>query len=366
LLQHALAVIAYTLTGAGVGFAVLALLPEEGALTAGLSGAWVLLAGALVHEITVRRRMWMGAPPPDAPESVAPLAELNGEHSDAGEAGLLQTIVEQFSEPGMATLADDLRKAAEEDRMLRLLREALRRDRVEVFLQPIVSLPQRRHRFYEVYSRIRDDDGSEIGPDQYLALAEREGLIGAIDNLLLLRCVQIIRESQRRDYNYGFFVNISANSLADTRFISQFLQFMSKNRQLVPKLIFELHQDTIRSGGPGQGQLLDGLRQLGFAFSMDNVTRFDVDFADLDRRNVRFVKIEAPRLIDELGKSGGGAVPRLFSHAAEAKVDLVVEKLETERQLVTLLEQRIDYGQGYLFGAPRAARLPGAVEGVRI
>lgn len=363
-LYHALAFSTYTLASGLTGFAVQAWLPEEGSLTAGLAGAWVFLAGALLHEITVRRQG--GHTLPQAVHLATdqtPQAdvEAGADPPDSGEAGLLQTIVEQLTEPTVASLADDLRKAAEEDQMLRLLREALRRDRVDVFLQPIVSLPQRRHRFYEVYSRIRDEDGRQIGPDQYLALAEREGLIGAIDNLLLLRCVQIIRESQRRDYNYGFFVNISANSLADLRFIRQFLQFMGKNKQLVPKVIFELHQDALSSGGSMQGQLLDGLRQLGFAFSMDNVTSFDIDFADLDRRNVRFVKIEASRLIDAL--SHGAVVPRLLANAADAKVDVIIEKVETERQVQSLLKQGLDYGQGYLFGELRSARLPGAIAG---
>jgi cyclic-di-GMP phosphodiesterase TipF (flagellum assembly factor) len=37
-------------------------------------------------------------------------------------------------------------------------------------------------------------------------------------------------------------------------------------------------------------------------------------------------------------------------------IDLIVEKLEEEQDLIELLDFRIDYGQGYLFGEPRLSK----------
>jgi cyclic-di-GMP phosphodiesterase TipF (flagellum assembly factor) len=110
-------------------------------------------------------------------------------------------------------------EAVEEPELLSIVREALRLDRVDVYLQPIVSLPQRKNRYYECYTRIRAEDGTVIGPGQYIEVAEREGLVSAIDNMLLFRCVQLILRTQRRNYDTAFFCNISRESLADTSFI---------------------------------------------------------------------------------------------------------------------------------------------------
>lgn len=104
----------------------------------------------------------------------------------------------------------------DETHILEIIREALRLDRIDVYLQPIVSLPQRRKRFYECYTRIRDEAGNVIGPGQYIDIAERAGLVSAIDNMLLFRCVQLIRRSQQRNYDTAFYCNISASTLADT------------------------------------------------------------------------------------------------------------------------------------------------------
>ena len=77
--------------------------------------------------------------------------------------------------------------------VLAITHDALERSRVSLFLQPIVSLPTRRIEYYEAYSRIRDHAQNFIGPQKYLELAERAGLVRAIDNNLLFRCIQLLR-----------------------------------------------------------------------------------------------------------------------------------------------------------------------------
>jgi cyclic-di-GMP phosphodiesterase TipF (flagellum assembly factor) len=50
-------------------------------------------------------------------------------------------------------------------------------------------------------------------PAEYLPAAEPEGLVSAIDNLLLFRCVQIVRRLAKQDRKVGIFCNISLHSL---------------------------------------------------------------------------------------------------------------------------------------------------------
>lgn len=237
-----------------------------------------------------------------------------------------------------------------------LLHAAVQEDLVDVFLQPIVSLPQRRHRYYEVFSRIRGPGDTHLRPDQYLPIAERRGLIGALDNILLLRCVQLIRESERRDVNVGFFLNISANTLSDAAFMREFLDFMSLNSRLIPKIVFELSQSTIQTGGPLRGKIIEGLTKLGFGFSMDNVTSLDVDFGRTERAGLQFIKLDTATLLSELSGSLPHAAGRLLEEARRRHIDLVAEKVENEGQVVELLEHQIDFAQGFLFGEPRLSR----------
>src|SRR3546814_592287 len=181
--------------------------------------------------------------------------------------------------------------------VIEIVREALREDRVDVYLQPIVSLPQRKMRYYECFTRIRAADGTIIGPGQYIALAEREGLVSAIDNMLLFRCVQLIRRTQRRNFDTAFFCNISHESLADTAFIGDFVDFIAENPDLAPKIFFEFCQADFEGAPPATVVNLARLAELGFRFSLDGVRSLAFDFAGLSARYFRFFKFDAATLL---------------------------------------------------------------------
>lgn len=244
-----------------------------------------------------------------------------------------------------------------EGEVLEIVRQGLREGRVDLFVQPIVSLPQRKHRFYECFSRIRSADGGMIGPDQYLAGAEREGLIGAIDNMLLFRCVQLVRRVQKASRDVGIFVNISEHSLADHRFFRDFTAFVAENRELAPQLIFEFAQAHVARHGAAVMLELERLARLGFRFSMDQITDLNLDVDALAARHFRFVKIDANRLLQASREAEPRLdLARLKSALERSRIDLIVERIESEKTLVELLDQPIDFGQGYLFGEPRVAK----------
>ncbi|WP_044560918.1 EAL domain-containing protein [Azospirillum sp. B4] len=281
-------------------------------------------------------------PPPPPPASVAPQPPVAAMPSLGSAYGPLEA-----TEPG----------APDDSAVMNGIREALRSDRVDIFLQPIVSLPQRKHRFYEVFSRIRLEDGSYLTPDRYLGVAARHNLLAPIDNLLLFRCVQLLRETEKRHQNVGFFCNISAATLNDGTFMREFVQFMGQHPNLVQKIIFELSQADLMQGDVFATGFLDGLRSLGFRFSMDQVDRFDVDWDQLAAHEIRFVKLDAARLLDPDGRfANPDKVTLLKRQLDRNNIDLIVEKIETDQQLLDLLDLYIDFGQGYLFGEPRMAR----------
>ncbi|HTC83729.1 MAG TPA: EAL domain-containing protein, partial [Rhizomicrobium sp.] len=110
--------------------------------------------------------------------------------------------------------------------LLETIRSSLEENRVDLYLQPMVSLPQRKLRYYEALSRLRDKDGRIIMPAQYMQVAGKAGLMSVVDNLLLFRCVQIVRRLTQKNRDIGIFCNISGDTLADKEFFPQFLDYM--------------------------------------------------------------------------------------------------------------------------------------------
>ena len=189
--------------------------------------------------------------------------------------------------------------------ILETTRDALERARVSVFLQPIVQLPNRRVTFYEAYSRIRDRGGNLIGPHSYLEMAERAGLIAAIDNNLLFRCVQLLRRVRRFNRDIGFFCNVSAHTLMDETFFPQFIEFLADNTELAEDLVFEFSQADIEGQWDDVGESIERLAELGFRFSLDQVDNLSIDLRMLTKRHFGFVKLDAGMMLQVLRQPDG-------------------------------------------------------------
>ncbi len=287
------------------------------------------------------------------------------------EVQLLEDVVQTIGERLETQLSLQVDRAEAEavspqaSALLQTVRAALDAGRVDLYLQAVVSLPQRRTQYYESFSRLRDETGRVLMPAEFLSVAEPGGLVAAIDNLLLFRCVQIVRRMAGQDRKIGIFCNISLASLGDEAFFPHFMEFMAANRDLADALIFELGQSAYRARGAVEARNMARLADLGFRFSLDKVSDLGIDFLDLARADVAFVKIAAPLLIEQLEDQDGRLVLRSIPEieaadfAALARrhaVELVVEKVESERQVVDILDLDIRLGQGHLFGEPRPIR----------
>src|SRR5208282_1451587 len=172
--------------------------------------------------------------------------------------------------------------------LLETIRASLEENRVDLYLQPIVSLPQRKLRFYEALSRLRAEDGSIIMPAQYMKVAAPVGLMSVVDNLLLFRCVQIVRRLIHKSRGVGVFCNISGDTLADAEFFPQFLEYMHHNRDLASQIVFEFDQAAVLKAGQKGEENLRYLASLGFALSMDHVDTLAMDFGQLKNMGFRY------------------------------------------------------------------------------
>ncbi|MEM6851259.1 MAG: EAL domain-containing protein, partial [Pseudomonadota bacterium] len=270
--------------------------------------------------------------------------------------------------PQPPALVDDTARKA----ILRTVQSAVEQSRVDLYLQPTVSLPQRKLRSYEAYTRLRDEEGAVLEPSVYLAAAEEAGLMPLIDNILLLRCTQLIRKFSLHKRAITLFCNLSPRTLKDAAFFDEFIAYLRQNRDLHGGFVFEMGQADLERLGLQDRERLKQLADLGFAFSMDKVTHLDLDLIELREQNFRFVKAPVDLLISALrvarhddadkGRDEAEMVLLPDIHAEDFKellnryrIDLVAEKVETEADVIEVLEMQVDFGQGHLFGAPLPA-----------
>lgn len=234
-----------------------------------------------------------------------------------------------------------------------LVHHAVRSKEIEVFVQPIVRLPQRKVRFYEMFARIRARPGLYLPASRYLTLARQENLANDIDNMLLIECLKTIKSSAHIERAAPIFINIGDAALRNTVLMKRLITFVAAHRHLAPRLVLEIPYAQYQNLQPALLEILRGLGKLGCSVSLDHVDSLDLDIAELQRFHVRFVKIGIRKMMPFTNNDKRRVeIIRQKRKLESNGIGVIVEKVESESDLRELLDFDIHYGQGYLFGRP--------------
>jgi cyclic-di-GMP phosphodiesterase TipF (flagellum assembly factor) len=298
--------------------------------------------------------------------AVAEVAQRRLEPPAQTDLKMIDQIVDKLGR-AMDSRIDEIRRVTgpapvKERGPIDMVREALEENRIELHLQPIVSLPQRRTIFYEGFSRLKDETGRTIMPNEFMPAAEKAGLMGMIDNMLLFRAVQIVRKLAEKDRRIGIFCNLTPRALSDDAFFPQFYDFLRDHKDMAGSVIFELPQEAYEARTSVEARAMSRLSDLGYRFSIDRVTRIDVDLIDLERSGVRFFKIPARIILDDIVQKGLRPRSTITRELAAADVcavfvrfgiEMIAERIEEEQVVAEIVDLDVPYGQGHLFGQPR-------------
>jgi cyclic-di-GMP phosphodiesterase, flagellum assembly factor TipF len=256
--------------------------------------------------------------------------------------------------PDEAALDHAADEAVTDHDMLGVVRQAIDASRIDLYLQPIVALPERKLRYYDALTRIRTDADDVVLPQSYLRVAELEGLMPRIDNVMLVKSVQLLRRLGPESRLKGVFCTLSAQSLLDRDFFPELVEFLEENSALGDSLTFQLSQRAVRDLGTSELASLKTLGKLGFCFALDHFDDLDADFGALRDHFFRFVKIDAETLLK------GTEVARALVPAADVTrhldrfdLKLIVAKVEDEESLDRLVDYGVELAQGDLFAEPK-------------
>ncbi len=287
------------------------------------------------------------------PASQAAASKKNSEIEE--ETALRRETAEKLAHIEKPELA-----VSEEDETA--VRRALALNKLELHMQPVVSLPMRKPRFYEALTRLKRDDGSLITPDIFLPVCRKNSFLPMLDRLSIHEAFTLMRRLADRGKPVDCFCNLSLQSLADGDFFSHLRDLFEQNRDLAEHIILEFSQSDYRQFGLLEDETLQSLRSMGFRFSVDQITNLNTDFDALARKGVQFAKVAAPVLTHRDAGRGLDIHPADFSRVLSRKgLDLVVTHVETEAVLVDLIDFSIQLAQGDHFAPAMPLRPSGPV-----
>jgi cyclic-di-GMP phosphodiesterase, flagellum assembly factor TipF len=248
--------------------------------------------------------------------------------------------------------------------MLATIRDAIAAKRVELYLQPIVTLPDRKVSYYEATTRLRSKQGELLAEPDFISQAERGSLMPKIDNLAMVRSAQVVRRLLLKNREIGVFCNMSFSTLTDADVFPRVLEFLDANRAIAASIVLEFAQGALRAAGAAETESLAALAERGFRFSLDHVVDLGIEPRDLATRGFRFIKIPASLLLRRANVAALEVDPGdIADLLVRFGIDVIADNIENEVTVVELLDRDIRFGQGLLFSPPRPVRAE-AIEGI--
>lgn len=253
----------------------------------------------------------------------------------------------------IARLADE-QAAAERAAMISA---ALTEGGVEVHLQPIVQLPQRRTRGYEALARLRLDENTLLLPHEFTSVVEERGFGPTLDALVLTRALAIARHLGSKDGGLFVSCNFGTATWNSPKALAALSRILDKYREHAAHLVVEVPQSVFRGLNPTSLGLLGAMSANGVRFALDQLEDLRLDPVSLFDRGIRFVKAPADMLQGETSRPTTDiAVSDLPALLARASIALIVDRIEDDPTVADMIELGVGMAQGRVFSPPRPVK----------
>ena len=240
----------------------------------------------------------------------------------------------------------------ERTRLTHDLNRAIMHGQIEVHYQPIVRLSDEVVVGCEALARWTHPQLGRIGPDRFIPMAEKSGLIVPLGLSVLMEACKtaaiLAKEYPQRKLFIA--VNVSAHQLTQAGFAEVLVTSLERHQLSPDRIHLELTESALVQGAEEIKTLLQELVDRGFRFKLDDFGTGYSSLSYLHRFPIQTIKIDKS-FVQDLGPSGG-ILKGIVSLGHELGKDIVAEGIETQEQAKNLRGWGCDYGQGYLFGKP--------------
>ncbi|TAF05007.1 MAG: EAL domain-containing protein [Nostocales cyanobacterium] len=240
------------------------------------------------------------------------------------------------------------------------LKRAIERQEFIVYYQPIVSLSTGKISGFEALVRWQHPTLGMVFPGEFIPVAEETGLIAAIDTWVLQTACRQLRNWQEQkviDEDVSISVNLSVRLFSQPNLLAIIAQAWREIQLKPQNLKLEITESAIMENSQAAAVILQQLRECKIELSIDDFGTGYSSLSYLHRFPVNILKIDQC-FINSLNQNprNTGLIATIINLAHTSEMKAIAEGIETPEKLAQLRDLGCDFGQGYLFSKPLAAK----------
>lgn len=235
---------------------------------------------------------------------------------------------------------------------------ACEEDRIEIFLQPKISVSEGKAVGAEALVRMRNRDGELIPPVRFVPVLEHTGMIGKLDDIMLDKTFVFQRECIDKGIKpVPVSVNISRQRFTSEGLLN-YVVGLQKKYDIDSSLVeLEILETTFIDALDTMINVINALREKGFRINVDD---FGSGYSSLNQIAnipadiIKFDRVFASRSLKN--DKGRQVIKSLIEMLKMVNYDLVFEGIETKEELDAVVSYGCDVIQGFYFDKPLSAK----------
>ena len=239
------------------------------------------------------------------------------------------------------------------------LRRAIDADELSVDFQPVVSLRTGRIVGLEALARWESAEHGKVPPGEFVAVAERAGLISSLGWRVLHRATGHMADWRARglvDDDVTVAVNVAAPQLVDPLFVTMVRETLREQGLPASGLVLEVTESAVMADLESSEVTLRQLRELGVRVAIDDFGTGHSSLARLRGLEAAVLKLDRSFIVDlDVEPSSVEMVQSVVRLAHALGKHLVAEGVELPSQLFLLRQLGADAAQGYHLARPQPA-----------
>ena len=236
-----------------------------------------------------------------------------------------------------------------------MIRNALENETIYFNLQPQYDM-EHSLRGFEALARMRDADGNNISPGEFIPVAEKVGLIDKVDGMVFKKAGKFFGDLiKKTDLDLTLSINASVRHLMKTDFLDEIRDILKTSDIPAEKLEVEI-TESIMIDSDKALQRIEELKEMGIKIAIDDFGTGYSSLSYLNRFPANLLKIDKS-FIDEMNKDDSSRqyIAAIISIGHVMGFDVISEGVEENDQLETLKSIGCDFIQGYIWGKPLSA-----------